>query len=333
MPDTTLLTGATGFVGSAVARALVDRGHALRLLTRPGSDRSLIDALGAATHVVEGDLRDPTSLVAAVQGCRHVYHVAADYRLWVPDPGPMMQANIDGTTTLLRAARDAGVERIVYCSSVAALGLVGDGTPGTEATPIHPETIVGAYKQSKYRAEQAVRALARSESVPVVVVNPSTPVGPRDIKPTPTGKMVRDAAAGRMPAYLDTGLNVVHVDDVAQGHLLAMEHGRIGESYILGGEDLDMPHLLAMIDDVMGRPTARRVRLNQALLTPLALGMEAAARLFHIEPLVTREMLQMARKRMYFSSAKAQAELGYTARPARQAFADAIAWFREHGRL
>ena len=260
----TLVTGATGFVGSAVARALAARGHTLRLLVRPSSDYTLIQSLvQAGATPVQGDLNDPASLAAAVQGCRYLLHVAADYRLWVPDPGPMMQANVAGTTALLRAARDTGVERIVYCSSVAALGLVGDGTPATETTEIHPEAIIGAYKQSKYQAEQAVRALARDEQVPVVIVNPSTPVGPRDIKPTPTGKMVLDAAAGRMPAYLDTGLNIVHVDDVAEGHLLALQHGRIGESYILGGEDLGMPHLLAMIDDVMARPQARRVRLNQ----------------------------------------------------------------------
>jgi dihydroflavonol-4-reductase len=328
--DLTLITGATGFVGSAVARALRDRGHRLRLMVRPSSDRRLIDGLG---ETITGDLRDPASLVAAVQGCRYVVHVAADYRLWVPDPGPMMQANVDGTAALLRAARDAGVERIVYCSSVAALGLVGDGTPGTEETEIHPEAIVGHYKQSKYRAEQAVRSLARDEAVPVVIVNPSAPVGPRDIKPTATGKMVLDAAAGRMPAYVDTGLNIVHVDDVALGHVLALERGQVGESYILGGDDMGMAHILAMIDDVMGRPIARRAKLPTAALVPLAIGMEAAARLFRIEPMVTREMLAMAKKRMFHSSAKAERGLGYTHRPARQAFADAIGWFREQGRL
>ena len=329
MSDLTLITGATGFVGSAVARALLGRGHRLRLLTRAGSDRSLIAGLGQA---VVGDLRDPSSLVAAVQGCRYVFHVAADYRLWVPDPGPMMAANVEGTRALLLAARDAGVERVVYCSSVAALGLVGDGTPGTEETPVHPEAIVGVYKQSKYRAEQAVRGLA-AEGVPVVIVNPSTPVGPRDIKPTPTGKMVLDAAAGRMPAYLDTGLNIVHVDDVAEGHVLALERGRVGEAYILGGQDFGMAAMLAEIDAVMGRPAARRVRLPNAALYPLALGMEGAARVFGIEPLVTREMLAMAKKRMFFSSAKAEVELGYVARPALEAFEDAVGWFREQGRL
>lgn len=326
----TLVTGATGFVGSAVARALRERGHPLRLLARPTSDRALVQGLG---DVVLGDLRDPPSLAAAVAGCRYLVHVAADYRLWVPDPAPMFQANVEGTRALLLAARDAGVERIVYCSSVAALGLVGDGTQGTEATPVHEDAVVGIYKKSKYRAEQAVHDLVRDHAVPAVIVNPSTPVGPRDIKPTPTGKMVLDAAAGRMPAYVDTGLNIVHVDDVAQGFILALERGRIGQSYILGGQDLAMPDLLAMIDDAAGRPRQRRARLPNAALIPVALAMETAARLFGIEPLVTREMLAMARKRMYFSSAKAQAELGYAPRPPQHAFTDAITWFRAQGRL
>lgn len=327
---TTLVTGATGFVGSAVARALARRGHTLRLLVRANSDLSLIEDLG---ETVVGDLLDPASLTAAVQGCRYVFHVAADYRLWVPKPGPMMQANVDGTTALLRAARDAGVQRIVYCSSVAALGLVGDGTPGTEETPVDPAKVIGVYKQSKYRAEQAVRALVRDEGVPAVIVNPSAPVGPRDIKPTPTGKMVLDAAAGRMPAYVDTGLNIVHVDDVAEGHVLALERGRLGESYILGGEDLGMAHMLAMIDDVMDRMPVRRRRIPNGALVPVAMVMEGMARMSGREPRVTREMLAMARKRMYFSSEKARRELGYEPRPAREALVDAIAWFKAQGRL
>ena len=326
----TLVTGATGFVGSAVARALRGRGHTLRLLVRPTSDLSLIGGLG---ETVTGNLHDPASLAAAVQGCRYLIHVAADYRLWVPDPAPMMRANVAGTAALLRAAQEAGVERIVYCSSVAALGLNPDGTPGTEATPVDPDKIPGHYKKSKYRAEMAVRALARDEGVPVVLVNPSAPVGPRDIKPTPTGRMVLDAAAGRMPAYLDTGLNIVHADDVGLGHVLALERGRVGESYILGGTDMAMAEILAMIDGVVGRPAARRVRLPNAALVPLALGMEMAARAFTIEPMVTREMLAMAKKRMYHSSAKAEQELGYTHRPPQEAFADAVAWFRQQGRL
>ena len=334
MPSTkapTLVTGATGFVGSAVARALAGRGHALRLLVRRGSSRGNLEGLDA--ELIEGDLRDPASLARAVQGCSHVAHVAADYRLWVPDPAPMLAANVEGTRALLLAARDAGVQRIVYCSSVAALGLPGGGVPGTEDTPVHESAVIGVYKRSKYLAEQAVRALARDEGVPAVIVNPSAPIGPRDIKPTPTGKMVLDAAAGRMPAYVDTGLNVVHVDDVALGHVLALERGRVGQSYILGGEDLGMAAILAMIDDIMGRGPQRRVRLPHGALWPLAAGMEAVARRFGTEPLVTREMLAMARKKMFFSSAKAQAELGYTARPPRQALADAIGWFRTEGRL
>ena len=330
-PPATLVTGATGFVGSAVARALRARGHSLRLLVRPGSDQRNISDLPA--ELVEGDLRDPASLAAAVEGCTYLAHVAADYRLWVPDPGPMMQANVDGTRALMLAARDAGVRRIVYCSSVAALGLVGDGTPGTEDTPVDEHALVGAYKRSKYVAEQEVRRLVREEGVPAVIVNPSTPIGPRDIKPTPTGKMVLDAAAGRMPAYVDTGLNVVHVDDVGLGHVLALERGQFGESYILGGTDLRLEEILAMIDDIMGRGIKRRTRLPHAALWPVAFGMERAARAFKSEPLVTREMLAMAKKRMFFSSAKAREKLGYAPRPARQALADAIAWFRAEGRL
>ena len=327
----TLVTGATGFVGSAVARALLARGHRLRLLVRKGSDRRNVAGLPA--ELVEGDLRDSSTFPALVAGCRYVLHVAADYRLWVPDPGPMMQANIDGTRALLQAARDAGVERIVYCSSVAALGLIGDGTPGTEDTPVDPAKVIGVYKQSKYLAEQEVRRLVRDEGVPAVIVNPSTPIGPRDIKPTPTGKMVLDGAAGRMPAFVDTGLNVVHVDDVAEGHVLAMERGRIGEAYILGGTDMRLEQILTMIDDVVGRTPQRRVRLPHKALVPLALGMEGAARLFGIEPMVTREMLGMAKKQMFFSSAKAMSELGYSPRPARDALAGAIEWFRADGRL
>jgi dihydroflavonol-4-reductase len=331
IPPNTLVTGATGFVGSAVARALLARGHALRLLVRPSSDHTNISDLPA--ELVEGDLREPAGFAEAVEGCTYVVHVAADYRIWVPDPAPMMRANVDGTSALLRAARDAGVKRIVYCSSVAALGLVGDGTPGTEDTPVHEAAVVGVYKRSKYLAEQEVRRLVREEGVPAVIVNPSAPIGPRDIKPTPTGKMVLDAAAGRMPAFVDTGLNVVHVDDVGLGHVLALERGEVGEAYILGGTDLRLEAILAMVDDIMGRGLKRRARLPHAALWPMALGMETAARTFRFEPLVTREMLRMAKKQMFFSWAKAGEKLGYVPRPPRQALADAIAWFQANGRL
>ncbi len=327
-PAPVLVTGATGFVGSAVARALLARGERLRLLVRRGSDRSNVQGLEA--ELVEGDLTDAGSLRAAVGGCRAVLHVAADYRLWVPDPARMMAANVDGTRFLLLAARDAGVERVVYCSSVAALGVFYDGRVADEDTPITLEQVIGAYKKSKFLAEQAVLALVRDERVPAVIVNPSTPVGPRDVKPTPTGKMIADAAAGRMPAYVDTGLNVVHVDDVAAGHLLALDRGRVGERYILGGEDFSLGDLFALVAREAGRRPPR-VRLPRQALYPLALGCEGWARLTGREPIVTRETLAMSRKKMFFSSDKARRELGYSPRPAAEAVRDAIAWFRAQG--
>jgi dihydroflavonol-4-reductase len=320
-----LVTGATGFVGSAVARTLLARGHQLRLLVRPGGDRRNIAGLPA--ELAEGDLTDPASLAKAVDGCRYLVHVAADYRLWVPDPAAMLRANVEGTRALLLAAQSRGVERMVYCSSVAALGLTGDGTPADEATPVHPDKIIGIYKKSKYLAEQAVLDLVRTEAMPVVIVNPSTPVGPRDIKPTPTGKMILDAATGRMPAYVETGLNIVHVDDVAEGHALALERGDIGERYILGGEDFSLGDLFALVAQIAGRRPPR-VKLPLAPLYPVALACEALARGFGVEPVVTRETLAMARKKMFFSSAKARAALGYAPRPAVQAIEDAVAWFR-----
>lgn len=319
----TLVTGATGFVGSAVARALAARGHRLRLLVRPGSDRRNLAGLDAA--LAEGDLRAPETLAPAVAGCDALVHVAADYRLWVPDPEAMMAANVAGTRALLRAARDAGVARMVYCSSVAALGLTADGTPADETTPNAAEKVIGTYKRSKYFAEQEVLRLVREEGVNAVIVNPSTPIGPRDIKPTPTGKMIRDAALGRMPAYVDTGLNIVHVDDVAEGHVLALERGEIGERYILGGEDYALGTLFAEVARQAGRAPPR-LRLPIGPLVPLALACEALAR-FGVEPLVTRETLAMARKKMFFSHIKAGEKLGYRPRPAADAIRDAVAWF------
>lgn len=327
---TCLVTGATGFVGSAVARALLARGASVRVLARASSDRA--NLAGLDVTVATGDLTDPDSLARAAAGCRHVFHVAADYRIWVPEPGTMLRANVDGSVAMLRAAHAAGAERIVYCSSVAALGLTPDGTPADETTPVIEANLIGIYKQSKYRAEQAVLRLVAEEGVPAVIVNPAAPVGPRDIKPTPTGKMIREAAAGRMPAYLDTGLNVVHVDDVAAGHLLALEHGRIGERYILGGENLALGDLVRLVCDVAGA-RAPFGKLPAGLLWPVAMGMELAARAFGVEPLVTRDHLRMARKKMFYSSAKAMRELGYTPRPAREAVTDAVAWFRANGML
>jgi dihydroflavonol-4-reductase len=327
---TTLITGATGFVGSAVARALAGRGHALRLLARPTSDRRNLDGLDA--EIVIGDLTDPVSLARAAAGCQYVVHVAADYRIWVPNPEEMMRANVDGAVAMVRAAAEAGAERIVHCSSVAALGQIGDGTPADENTPTNEADFVGVYKRSKYRAERAVLELAERGKFPVVVVNPAAPIGPRDIKPTPTGKMVLDTARGRVPAYLDTGLNIVHVDDVAEGHALALERGRIGERYVLGGENLLLKDVLALIADAAGRPRPR-IRIPEALVWPIAWALENTARWTGIAPMMTTDHLKMARKKMFYSSAKAAAELGYKARPARQAVEDALAWFRAAGML
>jgi dihydroflavonol-4-reductase len=325
-----LVTGATGFVGSAVLRTLLGRGVSARVLARPGGDRRNLDNLQVA--LVEGDLRDPATFPAALRGCRTLFHVAADYRIWVPDPEPMLRANVEGTRALMLAAMDAGVERIVYCSSVAALGLTKDGAPADETTPVTEASVVGIYKKSKYWAEQVVLELVRSRGLPAVIVNPATPVGPRDIKPTPTGQMILDAAAGRMPAYLDTGLDVVHVDDVAEGHWLALERGRVGERYILGGDNLTLRDILSTVDAVVGRKR-RRARLRPSWLWPVALAQEGLARVAGIPPRVTRDHLRMARKTMFFSHAKAAAELGFAPRPARAAIEDAVAWFRAAGML
>lgn len=325
----TLVTGATGFVGSAVARVLLARGHKVRVMVRASSDRRNLAGLDVET--VTGDLTDPASLARAVAGCRYLAHVAADYRIWVPDPEAMLRANVDGSVAILRAAEAAGVERSVYCSSVAALGLHADFTSADETTELQEAGIVGTYKRSKHRAEQAVLDLAR-QGMNVVIVNPAAPVGPRDIKPTPTGKMILDAAAGRVPAYVDTGLNIVHVDDVAEGHALALERGRTGEKYILGGENLLLRDLLALVCSVAGR-SAPRIRLPIGAVWPVAWLLEGVARMSGTEPLVTRDHLKMARKKMFYSSAKAMRELGYSPRPVRMAVEDAVSWFREAGML
>jgi dihydroflavonol-4-reductase len=322
-----LITGATGFVGSAVARVLLGRGRRVRALVRAGSDRA--NLAGLDVELAEGDLTDAASLARAVAGCGEVVHVAADYRIWVPDPEAMLHANVEGTRALMLASLEAGVRRIVHCSSVAALGLTGTDTPADETTPVSEATVVGIYKKSKYRAEQAVLELVRARGLPAVIVNPAAPVGPRDIKPTPTGRMIADAASGRMPAYVETGLNVVHVDDVAEGHVLALERGRVGERYILGGENLSMAALLGLVAQASGR-RAPSIKLPIPLLWPVALVCEGLAH-FGVPPIVVRDHLRMARKKMFFSSAKATAELGYAPRPASVAVADAVAWFRANG--
>jgi dihydroflavonol-4-reductase len=324
-----LVTGATGFVGAAVARALLQEGWEVRALARKGSDRRNLRSI--AVEVVEGDLADAGSLAGALSGCEGLFHVAADYRLGAFDPQQLYKTNVEGTRNILHAARDAGVRRIVYTSSVATIGIPKDGTPGTEESPSTLVDMIGHYKRSKFLAEEVAREAAGS-GIAVVIVNPSTPVGPGDVKPTPTGQMVFDAAAGRMPAYVDTGLNIVHVDDVAQGHLLAYHRGRVGERYILGGQDMTLREILVDIARIVDRKPPS-VRLPSGVVMPIAYIAEAVARVTGRSTRITVEGVRMARKRMFFSSAKAVRELGYQWRAPTQAFTDAIAWFREQGLL
>jgi dihydroflavonol-4-reductase len=328
-PGLCLVTGATGFVGSAVVRALLGKGHDVRVLARPNSDRR--NLAGLSVEVAEGFLEDAPSLARAVVGCRYLFHVAADYRLWVPDPTPMFRANVEGTRVLMKAALDAGVERVVYTSSVATLGLVPEGL-ADEATPSNVEDMVGPYKRSKFQAEEVVRDLISNRGLAAVIVNPSTPVGPRDRKPTPTGRLILEAARGRMPGYVETGLNIVHVDDVAAGHLAAAELGRVGERYILGGENLSLATILDEVARAAGR-RAPRIRVPYTVAYPVAIAAEFVARLNGREPFVTLDGVRMSRKKMYFASAKATHTLGYRPRPAGNAIVDAVHWFKANGYL
>jgi dihydroflavonol-4-reductase len=326
---TTLLTGATGFVGAGVLRSLVAAGHHVRALVRPNSDRRNLS--GIDCEIVTGDLVEPLSLPRALRGCEAVFHVAADYRLWVPDREKMHRTNVQGTVDLFRAAVAAGVSRIVYTSSVATLRLRSDGFPADEASHAELSDIIGAYKQSKFLAEREVKRLVEKDGMPVIIVKPTAPFGPGDVKPTPTGRMIMEAASGRMPAYVNTGLNVVHVDDVAAGHLLAYDRGVVGESYILGGENRTLQWILETVAELAGRPPPR-VRLPHWFVTPIAYVAEGVTRVRGGgEPMITLDGVRMARKLMYFSSAKAQRELGYTARPAVEALRDQIDWFCNNG--
>ncbi len=320
----TLLTGATGFIGAAVLRALVRRGHAVRVLVRPGSDRANLD--GVACAVVEGSFADAATAREAVAGCDALVHVAADYRLWVPDPAAMYRVNVEGTRTLMEAAHDAGIGRIVYTGSVATLGMAADGTSATEETASRLDDMVGSYKRSKFLADREVRRMIVDRRLPAVIVQPSAPVGPRDRRPTPTGRMILDAARGRMPAYVDTGLNIVHVDDVAEGHCLALETGTIGESYVLGGENMTLRRILEIVAAHRGTAPPR-LRLPHAALVPAAHVAEAIGRLTGGVPRMTVDAVRMARKKMYVSSAKAERQLGYIHRPASEAIGDAIDWY------
>jgi dihydroflavonol-4-reductase len=324
-----LVTGATGFVGAAVARALLRDRWDVRVLVRGGSDRANLQHLALETAV--GDLTDRPSLDAALVGCAGLFHVAADYRLGARDPQQLYRTNVEGTRNILEAARQAGVERAVYTSSVATMGIPTDGSPGDERTPVGLAAMIGHYKRSKYLAEQLVLEMAQN-GFPVVIVNPSTPIGPGDVKPTPTGQVVLDAAAGRMPAYVDTGLNIVHVDDVAAGHLMAYHRGSAGERYILGGQDMTLREILLQIARLVGRKPPR-VRLPYAAVLPIAYVAEALAKVTGQSGRVTLEGVRMSRKRMFFSSAKAISDLGYSWRPPVEALEDAVRWFRERGLL
>ena len=329
MSDTVLVTGASGFVGAAVARAALARGFRVKVLMRSTASRANIEGLDV--EIAAGDMRDVGSMTSALQGVRYLFHVAADYRLWARDPLEIGRNNLEGARATMAAALRAGVERVVYTSSVAALK-PGKGEAVDETSRHTPQSVIGAYKLSKLLAEREVERLIAQEGLAAVIVAPSTPIGPRDIKPTPTGRIIVEAAAGRMPAFVDTGLNLVHVDDVAEGHFLALERGTIGENYILGGADVTLAQMLADIAALAGR-RAPTVKLPRGPLFPLAFAAEAAARFTGKEPFLTADALRMSRYQMYFSSAKAKRDLGYAARPYQEGLKDAHAWFAANGYL
>ncbi|MFZ3358441.1 MAG: hopanoid-associated sugar epimerase [Xanthobacteraceae bacterium] len=325
-----LITGASGFVGSAVSRSLLQSGHAVRVLVRPTSSRA--NLADPRLEIVEGDLNDAASLTHAMTGVRHLFHVAADYRLWARHPQDIVRTNVEGTRNVMTAALRAGVERIVYTSSVATLASRPNRVASDETFPLPADAAIGAYKYSKVLAERLVESMVAEQKLPAVIVNPSTPIGPGDVRPTPTGRIIIEAAAGRMPAYVDTGLNLVHVDDVASGHVAALQKGRIGERYILGGQDVLLGDMLREIARQVGRRPPR-TRLPRQLIFPIAYGAEAIAHFTGREPFVTTTGLRLAKDHMFFTSAKAERELGYAARPYGDAVAEAIAWFRQHGYL
>lgn len=325
-----LITGATGFVGSAVARKSVLAGLAVRALVRAKSPR--FHLAGIDIEFVEGDIRDAASLRRAMTDIRFVFHVAADYRLWARDRGEIFAANVDGTRNVMREALRAKVERVIHTSSVATLGWAHDGVPGDETLPLSEQQGIGAYKRSKIAAERLVEAMVADEGLPAVIVNPSTPIGPRDVRPTPTGRIIVEAARGRIPGFVDTGLNLVHVDDVADGHLAALHHGKIGERYILGGENVAFAEMLADIARIVGRRPPR-LRVPRGIALAVAHAAQASAWFTGREPLATVDGIRMAAHRMFFTAAKAERELGFRARPYRQALADAVDWFGRNGYL
>jgi dihydroflavonol-4-reductase len=327
----TLITGAAGFVGSAVLRQLLAAGHNVRALVRPKSDRR--NLTGLPVEIVNGDISDRQSLDRAMAGCSTLFHVAGDYRLWLPRPDEMYETNVIGTRNVMLAAMDAGIKRVVYTSSVATLGFTLNGRPADEDTPVSLKDMIGHYKRSKFMAETEVKRLADEQGLPVIIVNPSTPVGPRDIKPTPTGRIIVDAASGRMPAYVDTGLNLVHVDDVAIGHLLALERGKVGDRYILGACNMTLKEIFCAVGTLTDQ-NPPKICLPHPLVFPIACMSEAWARLVsRREPRVPLTGVRLARKKMFFSVEKAKRFLGFNPRPVEEALRDAVDWFRENGYL
>ncbi len=322
-----LVTGGTGFVGTHVVRALLSRGSPVRCLARPASRRENLEGLDV--EIVPGDLTDPASLSRAMRGVSTLYHVAADYRLWAKDPQELYRANAGGTESILRAAAEASVSRVVYTSSVAALGLTADGSPGSEETPVEREKIIGHYKKSKFDAERVALGWAK-KGLPVVIVNPSTPIGERDIKPTPTGRLIVDFLNRKMPAYVDTGLNLIDVRDVAAGHLAAAARGKPGERYILGHRDMTLKQILDTLASLTGLP-APTVRLPHWI--PLAAGAVSTgvARVTGRPPGISLESVRMSTHRMFFDASKAVRELGLPQTPVEEALARAVEWFRSNG--
>ncbi|MGA7614344.1 MAG: hopanoid-associated sugar epimerase [Thermoanaerobaculia bacterium] len=324
---TTLVTGGTGFIGAHIVRALLDRGEDVRCLVRPSS--RLTNLEGLDVEIVRGDLCDRESIRRAVTGAETVYHCAADYRLYVRNSAEIYATNVEGTRNVLRESADAGARKIVYTSSVGALGRCRDGHPADESVPAGEAEMIGHYKRSKFRAERVAEQFAAGGS-PVVITNPSTPVGELDVKPTPTGKIIVEFLRGRMPAYVDTGMNLIDVRDVAAGHLLAAARGRTGERYILGNRNLTLAEILAMLARLTGRPRPR-VRLPHWIAMTAAIGNEAFCRITGGDPSIPLEGVRMARHRMYFDSSKAVSELGLPQTPVEEALGRAVRWFREHG--
>ncbi|MCB1214686.1 MAG: NAD-dependent epimerase/dehydratase family protein [Deltaproteobacteria bacterium] len=322
-----LVTGATGFVGNAVTRALLSQGKSVRILSRPQSNRELLKDL--SVEVAWGDLRDIKSLQEALKGVDELYHVAAQYTFYNPKPQEIYASNVEGTRNILEAGDKAGVQKMVYTSTVGAIGIPLDGSPGTEESPLSLEDCSGHYKRSKFLAEEEALKLAQ-KGLPIVIVNPSAPVGPRDVKPTPTGKMILDFLKGKMPAYIETGLNLIDVDDCAQGHLLAAEKGKVGERYILGNQNLRLKEILELLAEITGLP-APKFQIPYPVAQMAAWFSEGWAKLSGSVPAIEKEAVQLAKKFMFFDAGKAVRELGLPQSSPRQALKKAVKWYLDHG--